>query len=120
MMKMKSLFEKRWSYCTLWGSGWDDPHEVADGVREMSTIRGHDLAGTVGSTTELLRRMRGERWCAASFTIAGGEAPAFEWLEVRNEACDDHRGKPMDGELVLCSRRRVDAREAGHDPAADI
>jgi hypothetical protein len=43
MMKMKSLFEKRWSYCTLWGSGWDDPHEVADGVREMSTIRGHDL-----------------------------------------------------------------------------
>ena len=41
-MKMKSLFN-RWSWRDLWGSGWDDPHEVADHVREKSTIRGRDL-----------------------------------------------------------------------------
>ena len=92
---MKSLFN-RWSYCTLWGGGWDDPHEVACIANEKSYIRGRDLglriarreqrcgftgvlvAGTVVSTTDPMRSLRGERWFAVSFTIAGGEAPAFE------------------------------------------
>jgi hypothetical protein len=44
---------------------------------------------------------------------------AFELREAHNEACDDHRGKPLDGELVLCSRRRVDALEPRPQPAAE-
>ena len=65
------------------------------------------MVGTVDSTTELLRRMRGERWCAASFTIAGGEAPAFEWLGMRNEAWNGHRGNPMGLGLLLGLERIV-------------
>jgi hypothetical protein len=68
----------------LWGSkAWDSSRmRIANAPRMMRDERcgftGVLVVGTVVSTTELLRRMRGERWCAVSFTIAGGEAPACE------------------------------------------
>ena len=78
------------------------------------------VAGTVDSTTDLMRSLRGERWFAPSFTIAGDEAPACEWLEAHNEAWNGHRGKPVDGKVGRrCRRRVLDALEPRPQPTGE-